>query len=431
MKFELKYAFVLLCIILFLCHCKKKDADTPPIIEPTPTFTTNTVTNIDDSSAVCGGNIPSEDIGSVKIAGVCWYTQPNPTVFNDKTINEVGNGSYTSYLKNLKSYSTYFVRAYTISLTDTIYGNEIRFRTLPSSKWVECDYGIVTDLNSKISGILTYGEDVYVAVNTKGVYQYRNDWYDWIRVNTGTPELLSVTSIVRKGTEVLAGTENGLFMINGTSEALKINIGTAGSRILDVKASANDFFVTSASTNANEQNAILTSEGYEESSWTNITPIASSKWLFVSPIVNELNNVFAYNGSTKKFYLSTNKGIDWNITANDIPAVETIYGISNIASLLVVYNSDGTYTTVNGVSWNKLDKAATGGSDIRTVIWDDYNYIFYAACGNKIYSSPDFENWTKVGRDLPEAIGSIAVYGNKIYIGTLSTSAKVFKLQLK
>lgn len=429
MKYKLKHTYVLLCIVLFISNCKKKDPEPLPIIEPTPTFTTSTVTNIDDSSAVCGGNIPSKDIGSVKTAGVCWYTQPNPTVFNNKTINEVGSGSYTSYMENLKSYSTYFVRAYAITLTDTIYGNELRFTTLPSSKWLALDYGIVADQNTKISGIVTYGEDVYVAVKTKGVYLYRSNWQDWIPVNTGTSELLTVNCTTRKGTEVLAGTENGLFILNGTATAEKVNIGTAGSQILDLKAGPNDFFVTCASAKPNEQNAILTS--IDGLTWTNITPETSSSWLFVSPSFNDFNTVFAYNGSNKKFYITTNKGIDWKITTNDIPTQQTIYGTSSIGSLLIVCTADGTYTTANGISWNKLDKAATGGVDITVVIWDDYNSVFYALCGNKLYSSPDFESWSKVGRDLPEAIGSIAVRGDNIYVGTLSTSAKVFKLQLR
>jgi len=96
-----------------------------------PTVTTNSVSSIGIYSAVCGGNI-SLPQGSTSITdrGVCWSTSSNPTIANTKTNNGAGAGTFTSQLGGLSPSTTYFVRAYATSGSNTFYGNQVSFSTL-------------------------------------------------------------------------------------------------------------------------------------------------------------------------------------------------------------------------------------------------------------------------------------------------------------
>jgi len=98
---------------------------TPPIIF----ITTSSISNITCSSATCGGNITSDAGSTVFKRGVCWSTSATPTIFDSKTTDSVGSGSFISTITGLNTTTTYYVRAYAINSIDTGYGNVISFTT--------------------------------------------------------------------------------------------------------------------------------------------------------------------------------------------------------------------------------------------------------------------------------------------------------------
>ena len=93
-----------------------------------PTVTTVGVTDITDNSAVSGGVIVDDGGGDIIAKGVVWSRSGNPTV-EDSFKTEDGNGvdSFTSYLTDLTSGRTYYVRAYATNLVGTSYGEELQF----------------------------------------------------------------------------------------------------------------------------------------------------------------------------------------------------------------------------------------------------------------------------------------------------------------
>lgn len=95
----------------------------------TPTVTTNSVSNITENSATCGGNVTSQGSLAVTARGVCWSTSQNPTTSNSKTIDGSGTGGYTSSLTGLSSNTQYYVRAYATNSAGTSYGNQVSFNT--------------------------------------------------------------------------------------------------------------------------------------------------------------------------------------------------------------------------------------------------------------------------------------------------------------
>ncbi|HQV61152.1 MAG TPA: hypothetical protein PLG08_10270 [Chitinophagaceae bacterium] len=94
-----------------------------------PSVTTNSVTSITSSSAICGGNVVSNGGATVTARGICWSTTVNPTIANSRTINGSGSGPFSSAMTGLLSGRTYYVRAYATNSWGTAYGSNIAFTT--------------------------------------------------------------------------------------------------------------------------------------------------------------------------------------------------------------------------------------------------------------------------------------------------------------
>ena len=105
--------------------------DTTQNEDGTPIVTTDEVTDIDYTSAVCGGNVVSEEL--ILARGICWSTLPNPTANNNFTNEGQGTGSFTSIMATLSAGTTYYVRAYATNVNGTAYGEERSFSTLQYS----------------------------------------------------------------------------------------------------------------------------------------------------------------------------------------------------------------------------------------------------------------------------------------------------------
>ena len=95
-----------------------------------PIVTTAEATEVTTTRATCGGNVTSDGGGTITARGVCWSTNQNPTIEDNKTTNGSGIGSYTSNLSNLASQTTYYVRSYATNEAGTAYGEEKSFTTL-------------------------------------------------------------------------------------------------------------------------------------------------------------------------------------------------------------------------------------------------------------------------------------------------------------
>ena len=92
--------------------------------------TTTAVTEITNFTATCGGEVDFDGGLNVTTRGTCWSTSPNPKTSGSKTTDGSGKGAFTSLLTGLSPNTTYFVRAYAINNTGTVYGNEITLTTL-------------------------------------------------------------------------------------------------------------------------------------------------------------------------------------------------------------------------------------------------------------------------------------------------------------
>jgi fibronectin-binding autotransporter adhesin len=100
---------------------------------PGPVLITANVSAINPTAATAGGTITSNSNWPVSQRGVCWSTTAYPTVFDTKTSNGGGTGTFTSSLTGLLPGTMYYVRAYAINAMGISYGANVPFTTAGSS----------------------------------------------------------------------------------------------------------------------------------------------------------------------------------------------------------------------------------------------------------------------------------------------------------
>ncbi|MBB6274625.1 hypothetical protein HDF26_005107, partial [Pedobacter cryoconitis] len=100
---------------------------------------------ITSTSATSGGTILSNGGSYIQRNGICWSTNPNPTIDDQFVVAGSGSGSFTADLKDLMGSTIYYVRAFATNFAGTAYGNQEIVETKPAVK--------ATLVTTKITGI--------------------------------------------------------------------------------------------------------------------------------------------------------------------------------------------------------------------------------------------------------------------------------------
>jgi len=133
-----------------------------------PTVITDSISNITDSTATCGGHVTNDGGSTVTLRGVCWSSSPDPTIVNDSTVDGSGTGIYDSQITDLLPNTTYYVRAYANNASGTAYGNQVAFVTpVVVPKLISSALTDITGTSATCGGTIT--EDGGSAIITKGV----------------------------------------------------------------------------------------------------------------------------------------------------------------------------------------------------------------------------------------------------------------------
>ncbi|MFA5046138.1 MAG: fibrobacter succinogenes major paralogous domain-containing protein [Paludibacter sp.] len=139
------------------------------------------VSKIYYSTAESGGVVISDGGESIIARGVCWNSEPNPTITDYKTMNGTGLGGFTSSLRNLENFTKYYIKAYVTTIAGTAYGDEVSFTTLKP----------VSDIDGNIYHEVTIGNQTWLLENLKTT-KYRNG--DLIGTTIATQILPNETS---------------------------------------------------------------------------------------------------------------------------------------------------------------------------------------------------------------------------------------------
>ena len=116
-----------------------------------PKVTTDDISNITLTTAVCGGEVTVDGGSEVTARGICWGLSWNPTLADNHTVAGSGIGNFTVDLTDLTPGTTYYVRAYATNSLGTVYGACKWFETNPLL-WATVTTDSVSDI-TKYSAI--------------------------------------------------------------------------------------------------------------------------------------------------------------------------------------------------------------------------------------------------------------------------------------
>lgn len=109
---------------------------------------TNPVTQITATSALSGGSIDRQGGPPPSAFGICWNTEPGPTIVDSRTREVINrNPAFLSSMDGLSPSTRYYVRAYSQNSVGIAYGNELSFTTLHDIPSVE-----ITDIKFEVTG---------------------------------------------------------------------------------------------------------------------------------------------------------------------------------------------------------------------------------------------------------------------------------------
>lgn len=157
-------------------------------------ITTNSASNIQQTTALSGGNISDNGGATVTERGVVYSSSViTPTVNNTKVISGSGNGTFFSSLTGLTAGTTYYVRAYAITSAGASYGNTISFKTTSAS----IPSNIVTNAITNITANAGYFSG---SVSTDGGAPIASRGF--VYSNTTSTPILGTSSAVAIGSGV-------------------------------------------------------------------------------------------------------------------------------------------------------------------------------------------------------------------------------------
>jgi hypothetical protein len=144
-----------------------------------PTVKTTEVTEIDSTSAVCGGIVTTNGGNPIIAKGMCWSLNPSPTLSDYFSNEGDGTGSFSSLMTGLLPSTIYYCRSYATTSDGTTYGNTFSFKTVVSKLYIGMQYkgGILFYLNpNKVGGgLIVISDDLSasyvwgcVGVNVSG-----------------------------------------------------------------------------------------------------------------------------------------------------------------------------------------------------------------------------------------------------------------------
>jgi hypothetical protein len=124
--------------------------------------TTLSVTDVTKTECVASGRITNDGGLTISARGICWSTNPSPTIFDNKTTEGSGTGTFTSSITGLTPGTVYYVRAYITNSLNTFYGEAVSFTTnvlfvVPFTyNFANVSYGGQTDRLNMLAALTSY-----------------------------------------------------------------------------------------------------------------------------------------------------------------------------------------------------------------------------------------------------------------------------------
>lgn len=136
-----------------------------------PLLATRTPAAVTGDCAIIGSFLANDNGSTVVANGVCWSTDPLPTVSDNTASSGFESGLCNTVLTGLSANTTYYARAFATNANGTAYGNQVSFTTsaLPGGSWLlpGATYGSVTDIDGNTYATITIGGVEWMAENLR------------------------------------------------------------------------------------------------------------------------------------------------------------------------------------------------------------------------------------------------------------------------
>ena len=150
-----------------------------------PKLSTTSVSEVSAFGAKSGGNITSDGGSPITARGVVWSTETAPTIaLATKTSDGTGTGTFQSTVTGLAGNTKYYVRAYATTSSETSYGEDKVFTTIPENTVVGANGKIWMDRNLGAAR---------VAISSTDSLGF-GDLYQWGRAKDGHQLRTSATT---------------------------------------------------------------------------------------------------------------------------------------------------------------------------------------------------------------------------------------------
>lgn len=144
-----------------------------------PIVTTANISVVTQTRATSGGTIVSDGGETITEQGICWATNPEPTIHDNKTSVVLGTRTFVDSIIDFTSANTYYVRAYATNSNGTGYGKAFQVTTLPDTTLpsnilnLSLSYDSIFDIDGNKYHTITIGNQTWMAENLY-VSKYRN-----------------------------------------------------------------------------------------------------------------------------------------------------------------------------------------------------------------------------------------------------------------
>jgi uncharacterized protein (TIGR02145 family) len=168
------YKIALLSILgtsFLLTLCKKSEEI------PLVTITTVPVSNISRTAVSLEGSLINEGTDTIISYGFCWNSSPQPTfddnriVVNSMKTGNTTNGTYVNYIRDLSPNTTYYVKAYAVTVNNKFYGEQETFTTKPATVNItfnpDLTYQSIPDIDRNIYKTIKIGDQESMAEHLK------------------------------------------------------------------------------------------------------------------------------------------------------------------------------------------------------------------------------------------------------------------------
>lgn len=173
--------FLFISLLVLVFGCTKESDEVAPTIKTTP------ASSISSISAVAGGVVTISPGIVIAEQGVCYNTSIVPTGVMKRIVSTAKENTFTVTLADLTAKTTYYVRAYAISNSGTVYyGDPISFTTTEAS---------VADVFTDAQYFFSSGNILYAGADT---YSYTTGCNLQCKSGKGGFKIESVSTLVSK-----------------------------------------------------------------------------------------------------------------------------------------------------------------------------------------------------------------------------------------